>query len=97
MRCKKINITELECVSDKLKHIRDKTHFHIDADGMLDTKAVWEEANLSGKELSAAIDAVWAILKNLELLLHLPEVTLLDYDSQIARRIAIAVEEGSDF
>ena len=97
MRRTKINITELECVSDKLKHIRDKTHFHIDAYGMLDTKAVWREANLSGKELSAAIDAVWAILKNLESLLHLPEVTLLDYDSQIARRIAIAVEEGSDF
>jgi len=90
----KIGIATLEGVSDKLKRIRDKTHFHIDTDGVLDPKVVWREANLSGKELSAAVDAAWEILKHLEMSLQLPETTLPSYDLQVARRVAIAVEEG---
>lgn len=90
----KISIAALERVSDKLKQIRDKTHFHIDTDGVLDPKVVWREADLSGKELSAAVDAAWEVLKHLESSLQLPETTLPGYDLQVARRVAIALEEG---
>ena len=93
-RSHKINIAILERVSDKLKKIRDKTHFHIDRDGVFDPAAIWRDADLSGKELSAAVDAAWDILKQLETSLGLPEVTLLDYDCQVARRVAIAVGKG---
>jgi AbiU2 len=91
----KIKISSLDKVSAKLKQIRDKTHFHIDTDGVLDPKAVWRDANLSGKDLSAAVDAAWKILKHLEKSLQLPETMLPHYDLKVARRVAIAVEEGS--
>ena len=90
----KISIAALGRVSDKLKRIRDLTHFHIDRDGVLDPKAVWREADLSGKELSKAVDAAWAILKHLGASLGSPEIALENYDGQVARRVAIAVEEG---
>lgn len=90
----KISMAALERVSDKLKHIRDRTHFHIDSEGVLDPKAVWREADLTGKQLSAAVDGAWSILRDLAKSLHLPEVTLLDYDLHVPRRVAIAVEEG---
>ena len=93
-RRKKLSIPSLARVSDKLKLIRDRTHFHIDVDGVLDPKAVWREADLTGKELAAAVDAAWAILTHLGASLGLPEVSLSTYSSVVARRVAIAVEEG---
>lgn len=90
----KISIAALARVSNKLKRIRDLTHFHIDTEGVLDPKAVWREADLSGKELSNAVDAAWTILRHLGSSVGLPGLTLEDYDGQVARRVAIAVEEG---
>lgn len=92
-RREKINVKALEKVSEKLKHIRDKAHFHIDTTGVLDVKAVWREAGLSGKELSAAVDAAWCILTDLQQSLSLPEVMLPEYDRALVRRLAISVEE----
>jgi len=59
----KISVKALEKVSEKLQHIRDKTHFHIDTTGVIDPKAVWHQAGLTGKELSAAVDAAWQHLQ----------------------------------
>lgn len=89
-----VDLVVLETVSAKLKHIRDKTHFHIDPDAVIDPKAIWRDAGLTGKELSVAVDAAWNILKELSASLHLPEVTLPAYDRQVAKRIAIAISEG---
>lgn len=90
---KGIDIAHLEKVGSKLKHIRDKTHFHIDPDAVIDPKAIWLSAGLSGKELSAAIDAVWGMLSELAATLHLEEVTLPAYGRKDAYRIAAAIQE----
>lgn len=90
----RIDIEALERVSSKLKHIRDKTHFHIDSEAVIEPKAIWRSAGLSGKELSKAVDAAWVMLKELAAALHLPEVDLPVYDRKIARRIAVAISEG---
>jgi hypothetical protein len=92
-RRNKISIKALETVSEKLKHIREKTHFHIDETGALDPKAVWHEADLKGKELSRAVDSAWDILTELQQSLKLPEVTLPEYDRALVKRLAIAIEE----
>lgn len=89
-----VDLVALEKVSAKLKHIRDKTHFHIDSEAVIDPTVIWLEAGLSGKELSEAVDAAWNILKELAVSLHLPEVTLPHYDRQVAQRIAVAIGEG---
>lgn len=89
-----IDIMELEKVGEKLKHIRDKTHFHIDSEGMLDTKSIWQEAGLSGKELSTAVDAVWSILGDLQNSLNLPELILPEYDRSDVKCIANVIEEN---
>ncbi len=39
------NLDTLELISKKLKHVRDKTHFHIDKKGVVDTKSVWRAAD----------------------------------------------------
>ena len=92
-RRKKISIKTLETVSEKLKHIRDKTHFHIDETGVLDSKAVWREAGLKGKELSGAVDAAWDMLTDLQQSLKLPEVILPKYDRILVKRLARLIEE----
>lgn len=72
-RREKISVKALEKVSEKLQHIRDKTHFHIDTTGVIDPKAVRHQAGLTGKELSAAVDAACHLLTDLQRLLRLPE------------------------
>lgn len=88
-----IDLAALDAVSIKLKHIRDKTHFHIDPDAVIDPKIIWHEAGLSGKELSVAVDVVWNILNELAASLNLPKVTLLNYDRREAQRIAVAISD----
>jgi len=56
------DIATLNDVADKLKIIRDKTHFHIDRKGLLNPNDVWKNAGITGKELANAIDKTWEIL-----------------------------------
>ena len=88
-----INLDEIEAFVLKLKHIRDKTHFHIDFDGVLDPKKIWADADINGKALAAAVNAVWKILTHLQELLSLPEVTLPHYTIESAKEAALRVEE----
>ena len=75
-RSQKIDVPAMDAVATKLKHIRDLTHFHIDVDAVLDAKAVWKTAGLSGKELASAVDAAWSLTTQLQKHQGLPEVTL---------------------
>ncbi|MDI4635820.1 hypothetical protein J7U46_22330 [Pelomonas sp. V22] len=92
----KLDIASLEAVSAKLKHIRDQTHFHIDSKGVLDTKSVWRAAGLTGKQLSAAVDAAWSILTHLQQSLLLPETPLPAYYkvAHVLERVA-CIESGT--
>lgn len=64
----KIDMSKLEKTRDSLKHIRDRTHFHIDKDAVKDSKTIWEEAKIKGRELAEAIDIAWKILGHLYIL-----------------------------
>ncbi|MDO8281845.1 MAG: hypothetical protein Q7U10_04365 [Thermodesulfovibrionia bacterium] len=49
-------------IANKLKIVRNKTHFHIDKKGVKDPKAVWADANITYDELKSNIDAIYKIL-----------------------------------
>jgi hypothetical protein len=87
-----IDLDELALVAQKLKHIRDKTHFHIDSDGVLNPKEIWHQADITGKRLAQAVDAVWKILTHLQQLLGLPEVNLPNYTIKSAKEAALRAE-----
>ncbi len=73
------NIADLQTVADKLKIIRNGTHFHIDETGVLDPSVIWHGADLKGSELAAALDFAWGALLAVQRKMGLPETTLLDY------------------
>jgi len=91
-----IDISFLESVSKKLKLIRDKTHFHIDIEGVLNTEEIWRQADLKGNELADAVDAAWKILKHLQVSLDLPEVNLPSYSETNAKVAAEEAERASN-
>ncbi len=62
---KSYDLNFLEVVADKLKCIRDETHFHIDKSGVLDPKSVWKKANLKGNDFGKALEDLFDILKHL--------------------------------
>lgn len=92
---KNIDISELEDISNRLKRIRDQTHFHIDSTGVLDTHEVWRVAGLTGKRLSDGVNAVWSILDHLQKSLSLPEVALpCTYNEAHVHERVVAIENG---
>ncbi len=77
-------ISDLQAVSDKLKIIRNGTHFHIDRDGVLNPKQIWSVASLTGKQLSAAIDFAWGALSEVQRAAGGAVPELLDYTAEHA-------------
>ena len=89
-----IDLEALNVVADKLKIIRDKTHFHIDPDGALDPEAIWQQADINGRQLAAAVDDVWRILVHLQQMLGLPEIRLPNYTVESARKAAVLADSS---
>ena len=79
-----IPISDLETVTDKLLHIRDKTHFHIDEKGVFDPKKIWREADLKGSELSNAVDNLWALMTDVYAKTTSKNFPMPDYDGEAA-------------
>lgn len=88
------DIANLQLVSDKLKAIRNGTHFHIDKAGVLDPKAIWKGAALTGEELGAAIDVVWGALSSIQTSKGGLVPSLLDYTAEDALEAFKRVESG---
>lgn len=88
------SITDLQAVTDKLKKIRNGTHFHIDTSGVLDVSAVWGAAALTGKELGAAIDFAWESLVSIQTAKGGFVPLLLNYTPEIALAALERVENG---
>lgn len=91
------DIAHLQVVSDKLKVIRNGTHFHIDKVGVVEPRAIWSDASLTGKELGAAIDFVWGALSSIQTSKGGSVPSLLDYtpdDALEAFRRVEGVELG---
>ena len=53
---------DIKTLADKLKHVRDKTHFHIDRDGVLDSRKVWGDADIKGDFVNKVVDKLWQVL-----------------------------------
>jgi hypothetical protein len=89
VRAEAIEIQTLRDISAKLKSVRDSTHFHIDANTVADTKRIWREAGIKGKELSNAFDNAWHLITHLQNHHHLPSVDLLpeSIKSQLRKQI----------
>lgn len=90
-----IDIAELAGMSEKLKLVRDKTHFHIDHDGVLDPKAVWRDANINGKTLADVAARTWGLLSAARLLLMGDRMTLPQVDKSRVKR-ATAILDGGE-
>ncbi|MCU0651335.1 MAG: hypothetical protein MUC39_00065 [Candidatus Omnitrophica bacterium] len=55
-------IYSLQSLAVKLKHVRDKTHFHLDKNGILDHHKIWQEADIKGRELSEGLKYLFGLL-----------------------------------
>lgn len=62
---KDFSIDKIEKLSKKLKIVRDKTHFHIDKDGVFNPEKFWESAGITGNEFILVFDFLWDLLNNL--------------------------------
>jgi hypothetical protein len=65
-----ISLSDIETVSDKLKGIRDRTHFHIDRRDVFDPEAVWQRAGLKHSYFTSVLDSLWLILDHLYVAEH---------------------------
>jgi hypothetical protein len=90
-----IDVAELQGMSEKLKHVRDKTHFHIDRDGVLDPKVIWRDADINGKALADVAVRTWALLNAAKLLLGHDRLELPKVDAAKVTR-ATAVLDGGE-
>jgi len=57
-----ILLSEIEWISDKLKDVRDRTHFHIDPRDIFDPAAVWKRAGIKNSRFTAVLESLWKIL-----------------------------------
>ena len=88
-----INSSRFQNLTDSLKQIRDKTHFHIDRDAVKNPKQVWLDAGVKGSELAKGLDDLWQILNYLYKLELGGEFAYPEYDGKDATEIAKYAEE----
>jgi hypothetical protein len=65
LRRENLSVTEIQDLADKMKMVRDKTHFHIDKGRVFSPEGVWKEANIKGGEFNKVIDGLWSVLNSL--------------------------------
>jgi len=87
-----IDIGTFESLVEKLKHVRDKTHFHIDREAVLEPRAVWTEAGLNGKDLAAAVDNAWGLLNALQEYLGRDPLDLPPFDDDVLTRVTKLIQ-----
>jgi len=85
---KSIDFAKLQSLTEKLKHIRDKTHFHIDRDAVKAPEKVWDDAGVKGSELARGIDDLWVILNYLYKIEFKMNFPCPDYNGNDAIQIA---------
>lgn len=83
-----IDISRFKVLTKSLKHIRDKTHFHIDRNAVKNTKQVWKDAGIKGRELAKGLDDLWSILNYLYKLEFDEDFVFPEYDGSDATEIA---------
>lgn len=93
----KEKISFLESLAKKLKQIRDKTHFHIDLQGVFDHKQIWDDAGISGKELGAGVEYLFDMLFELRNLIFNENMSKIQYSyhgDDLKTLLSLANEKG---
>ena len=67
MMGQEIRIKDIREFGKNLKHVWDKTHFHVDKKGVFDTRSIWIEANIKRVQLLEIMDFIYDILKHVYL------------------------------
>lgn len=85
-------VAELEPITVKLKHLRDKMHFHIDRVGVQNSEAVWADADLNALDLRNAVDDAWDLLNHLQLRLGRAPKSDPDVDTDLVTEVTRLIE-----
>ena len=70
-----VQIKDIKDLCAGLEHIRNKTHFHIDKDAILNPQKVWKDADVKDDDLETLLESAARILIHL-----LKEKTGIEYD-----------------
>ena len=81
------SLDKIEELSKVFKHIRDKVHFHIDKEAILNPSEVWVTADITGDELGFLLETSFNILSALNKELTGELIELPDYDGKDAAEI----------
>ena len=90
-------ISFLQDLSEKLKHVRDKTHFHIDKQDVIDPKRIWEKAGISGNDLGRGLEYLFDMLLELKNLIRKENMTKDNYfydGCDVSKLLDFAKKEG---
>jgi hypothetical protein len=90
----KIDWSLIVSMTDKLKHVRDKTHFHIDRNAVLNPQEIWKAADIRGKQLGDCLDSLWAIVDFLHARHFGLPFSAPSYDGTDAARIVKAAQQA---
>lgn len=82
-----IPLDRLSGLSKRFKIIRDRTHFHIDKQGVLNPSDVWFEARITGNELGWALESAYDLLADIQESLTGTRPAVADYDGSDAAAI----------
>lgn len=77
--------------------IRNKTHFHLDAKGVVEPSKIWREAGITGRQFDDGLDASFRLLCKLRKLIRGEEYELPDYDGEDATRILTLADHADLF
>lgn len=58
---------DIETLANKLKEIRDKTHFHIDKGAVFNPSAIWKKENIKSSFFNSVMEKLWDVLKELHI------------------------------
>lgn len=89
-----ISFDEIKSLSGKLRHVRNRTHFHIDPRDVFDPTAVWKQAKINNSRFTAVLDALWKILDHFYTQEHGVSFGELDYDGSEVGPILRAVRDA---
>jgi len=82
-----VSLEEIRSLSEPFKLLRDKTHFHIDRDAIMEPTKVWAAAGITGEQVGYVLEGAWKILAGIAREVCGESYELPDYDGNDAEEI----------
>jgi hypothetical protein len=83
---------DIAALEPGLRHVRNKTHFHLDREGVQDPRAIWTKAGVTWRQIERALTVCYAILDFLHEKLRGTKFPMPEYDGSDAAKAAKFVE-----